>query len=183
MARPANKKIVSPTSYYYADGRRIALVPSKRLLAIDKNALGSAGLDLKVRAAVEKHAKDVTKDLKLVERSALENNGDIEQVLGAAGALQPVFDVAGATLIALPEVRVEGVSSREKQSFDAWLTQHKDQAIVQRQSEGRFTIRPASGYGGDALRIANSLAEQFQPALAQPRFVRITDKPSVTRHE
>jgi hypothetical protein len=102
--------------------------------------------------------------------------------LEAAGAIHPVYRSRGAVVVVLPEVRVEETRGGAKQKhLTEWLASHAQDAVVKSRSEDRLVIEPASGYGGDALALANQLTEQVGPEMAQARFLRILSRPSTQR--
>jgi hypothetical protein len=167
-------------NYYYAGGQRIELEPATDLLAVDESALRQADLPASAKKALTKAARQLTSGISLIDRDAVD--GVVADALANAGALQPVFRAMGALLVALPEVRVEfAEGAAKKQGLEKWLAARGDEAAIEKQSDGRITIRPTSGYGGDALAIANALAEEVKPEVAQPRFVRIVRRPGAVR--
>jgi hypothetical protein len=166
-------------NYYYAGGQRIELEPATDLLAVDESALRQANLPASAKKAL-KAARQLTSGISLIDRDAIEDA--VADALAKAGALQPVFRAMGAVLVALPEVRVEFAEGAAKsRGLKKWLATRGDEAAIEKQSDGRITIRPTSGYGGDALAIANALTEEVKPEVAQPRFVRIVRRPGAVR--
>jgi hypothetical protein len=169
-------------AYYYAGGERIDLTPAADLLAVDEEKLSGKEVSESVRSAVEKAARSRMSGIALVHRADLgDRAAAVEEALTRAGALQPVFQAGGATLVALPEVRVEETRAGTQRRLERWLESHAESATVESRGEERIVLKAASGYGGDALKIANELAEAVGPEMAQPRFLRLTAKPSPTK--
>jgi hypothetical protein len=169
-------------TYYYADGRKVLLEAADDLLAVDERRLSAADVSDVTRAEVRKAARPLLSGMSLLQRADLgEGAPKVVAELERARALQPVFRAAGAILVALPEVRVEETREAQKRRLDHWLASHAGKAEVEAEGDGRFVLTAASGYGGDALRLANTLTEQVNPAMAQPRFLRVTPRPSTMR--
>jgi len=183
MGKDSNKRMRTASAggdyYYYAGGQRVQLIPADDLLAIDDQSFAVADLPQAVRAAVERLARPLTSGVRLLERAALGDDPDVIRAMQQAHVLQPVFRSQGAVVVVLPEVRVEeGRGGAKQQRLERWLTEHARHTLIESQSDGRITVRPTSGYGGDALSIANALAEDVKPEMAQARFVRIVPRPS-----
>ena len=165
-----------PAAYYYAGGQKIELTPADDLLAVDERRLAGAG---EVEGLVKQAARPLTGGIALVERKDLgARAAEVEATLRRAGALQPVYRAQGAVLVALPEVRVEESRPAKQGPLEEWLRSNEARAKVASRGDGRLVIEPASGYGGDALAIAGALSEQVGPEMAQPRFLRVTPRPS-----
>jgi hypothetical protein len=75
--------------------------------------------------------------------------------------------------VVLPEVRVEESRGAKRKHLADWLESHAQETVVTSRSADRFVLQPKSGYGGDALTLANQLTEQVGPELAQARFLRL----------
>jgi hypothetical protein len=170
----------SPPGYYYADGERVELTPADDLVAIDDQRFARADLPERVRALVEKAARPLTSGIRLVDRSMLEHDAAALAALQKAGVVQPAYRSQGAVVVVLPEVRVEeGRGGATKRRLKQWLHRHAADADVDNEGDERITIRPKSGSGQDALALANSLAEEVRPELAQARFVRSVKGPAI----
>jgi hypothetical protein len=166
-------------AYYYAGGKKVELTPAEDLLAVDERRLAGAG---EVEGLVKQSARQRAGGMVLVERKDLgAKAAEVVDALRRAGALQPVYRAQGAILIALPEVRVEESRAAKQGSLEEWLRSNEASATVASRGEGTLVIAAASGYGGDALGIANALSEQVGPEMAQPRFLRVTERPSAMR--
>lgn len=162
--------------YYYAGGERVELVRDDALLAFDGESLHESSLDEHVRTLVVSASRPVSSGIRIVDRAALPASA--VQQLEKAGVLQPVFRCQGAILIVLPEVRVEeSRAGGPQRKLVEWLEGHTNEVSVESDEDGRTTLRPRSGSGGDALQIANALAEKVEPELAQARFLRIVPRP------
>jgi hypothetical protein len=112
------------------------------------------------------------------KRVALE---PIEAPLHAAEAARPaapgdpVFRHGEATIVVLPEVRVEIEPSRAAQLARVAAEAGGDVDVEDR-GGGSYVVRPRSGRGTDALAIANAVHERLGATLAQARFRRIVPK-------
>ena len=171
MARDHRKKW-----YYYADGQRVALTPADDLLALDEQHEAVAGLSPEERAKLEEASRPLRGGLRLVPSDALARA--TRAALERAGALQPVFRAHGSVVVALPEVRIEESRPDAQERLKAWVASHGNKAVVRSQSDGAMVLAPVSGHGEDALALANALAEEVAPEMAQPRFIRVTPRPS-----
>ena len=156
---------------YIAGGQTVCLEPDGKFAGIKLD-----GLDDKERRLVEEGARIVSPGMAVVKRDVLS-----EAQLGTLhkqGALFPVFTGKGASMIALPEVRVEPqVGMAGMKSLTKWLHAHADQIKVTSQAAHRIVLEPVSGYGPDAVTIAHNLATKFKGLSASPRFVRIVSRP------
>jgi hypothetical protein len=161
--------------YYYAAGKPISLTLDEEWMAVDKQRLAEAGAGRAVEKAVRDSSRPLRGDLVLVRCDAL--TGEQRDALAQRGASHPVFHAEGATLVALPEVRVEDSSPRRQAALHDWLRQHTGEAEVVEDRGDRIVLRPTSGRGLDALTLANHLGEQVRPEMAQPRFLRIAERP------
>jgi hypothetical protein len=181
MERMVKASIGEP-HYYYAGGKKITLAPADDLIAVDMRAL-SAGLPKLIEAALRKSIRPLSGEVGLINRADLGSGAAaIIDALEKAGATHPVFRVGETVLIVLPEVRVEESRPGAKQkSLSNWLASHSHEAVVKSRDHERVVLEPASGYGGDALTLANQLAEQVGPEMAQARFLRIMPGPSIFR--
>jgi len=168
--------------YYYAGGEKVELAPADDLLAVDEQALNASAVPKAVAAAVRMVIHPLADRIGLVSRADLGPNGpDIVRALESAGATHPVFRSHGAVLVVLPEVRVEESRGAKQKHLADWLASRARDALIESRNEDRMVLRPASGYGGDALTLANQLAEQVGPEMAQARFLRVTQRPSAVR--
>lgn len=166
--------------YYYADGKRVKLDRADDLLAVDGRRLDAADLSASVRAAVERVARPLVSGMRLLDCAALDDP-DALRAIAKTCVLHPVFRSHGAILVVLPEVRVEESRGAAKQRrLKEWLETHAANAVIKSQDDGCFTIELTSGYGGDALALANALAEEVNPEMAQAHFVRVVQRPSST---
>jgi hypothetical protein len=165
------------TPYYYAGGERVALEPAADLVAVDDARVAEKLPDLLRSESALRAGKPLRGGIRLLPRDAL--SPETLQRLQDAGATQPVFRHEGAILIALPEIRVEDDSQAKLAAvrrFAAKKAQPSGDA-----AEGRMTLRPLSNSGGDALSLANELAEQLKVGSVTPRFLRIVPGPGVRR--
>ncbi|HVK12653.1 MAG TPA: hypothetical protein VM597_28140 [Gemmataceae bacterium] len=156
-------------SYYYAGGKKIELAPADDLVALDGRGL--AKVSAEAREVVERAGRPLSEGIHLVEKAFLGDDAEV----AAAGRLYPVFRSRGAVIVALPEVRIEDSRVGYQKKIGSWLRSHAGEAVVEKHSADRVDVRPASG--GDALGIANALAEEVGPEMAQVRFLRVTGRP------
>jgi hypothetical protein len=161
--------------YYYAGGKRVELEPAADLVAVDDARLAEQLPDLLASDAALRAGKPLRGGIRLVERDALAP-GTLDR-LQSAGVTQPVFRQDSAIVIALPEIRIED-DSEAKLAQVRKFAESKVQPIADG-AEGRLTLYPLSADGGDALSLANELAEQYKLASASPRFLRIVPGPVV----
>jgi hypothetical protein len=169
-------------AYYYAGGRRVELTPADDLLAIDERRLSEGAVPDALWDEPMKSRRPLTGGISLVDVADLGGNAaELTKTLKQARALQPVYRADGAILVALPEVRVEESRPAEQRRLEEWLEAHAGSATVESRQEGRVVLKPPSGYGGDAVALANHLAEEVKPEMAQPRFLRVTPRPFTMR--
>lgn len=158
------KRPKSQEPYYYAGGQRIGLTAAHDLVALDDDA---------AKHADAPPGRSLTDGLCLVPREDLRN----ARLADEQAAKYPVFRAQGAILVALPEVRVEESRPDKRDQIQSWLKQHDRDIKVVSQDEDRVVLKPVSGSGEDALAIANALAEQVGPEMAQAQFIRVTPRP------
>jgi hypothetical protein len=159
---------------YYAGGRKVELANDDEYVAVDQKAAQQAGLT----AQVEKASKDTPRQgggVVLVQRSAL----DKKTIAGLqdANALHPVYRHDQAVMVALPEVRVEFDTPEQRRAVSDLLA--KKGALppsVSQSTDAGMTVRPESGSGADALKIANEIHESGQDAEASVRFIQFVPK-------
>ena len=161
-------------AYYYAGGQRRGLDDSD-LVAVDLDAVEDVEED-----ALEQLR---SKGRPLTGAVVLVDSGTAAQVLGdrldQAPGVHPVYEAEGALVVVLPEVRVEGGDDALRR-----VQQRASARAGVEASEGRLVLRPRSGRGEEALAMANELAEAAgseELDLAQPRFLRITQRPDTHR--
>jgi hypothetical protein len=169
----ATKKPKKP--YYYAGGKRVTLEPAADLVAVDDARLAEKLPDLLASDAALRSGTPLRGGIRLVHRDNLE--ADTLDRLQSAGVTQPVFRQDGATLVALPEIRIEDDCA-------ATLAEVRKFAVgkvkpITGDAEGRLTLHPLSDDGRDALTLANELVERYKLTSVSPRFLRIVSGPVV----
>lgn len=165
-------------AYYYAGGRKVELESDDEHVAVDQKLAERAGLDAQVRtasAAVPRQGGGVF----LAQRSAL--GEDMLASLREAGALQPVYKRERAVIVALPEVRIEFDNPDQRRAVMNILAKSRLKHTIAEDTDDRIVVRPASGNGADALKIANDIHERAHPAAASVRFVQFVPKPAILR--
>jgi hypothetical protein len=160
---------------YYAGGRKVELDRAEDYVAVDQNAAHNAGLDAQVKSA----SKDSPRQgggVVLVPRTALDDKTIAD--LSDARALQPVYRHDNAVMVALPEVRVEFDSAEQRRAvMDVLAESEALPHSISQDSEDYLTVRPESGSGVDALKIANEIHERGNDADASVRFIQFVPKP------
>jgi hypothetical protein len=163
----------SQNLYYYAGGKRVALEPATDLVAVDEARLAEKVPDLLASDALPSGTR--MRGIRLISRHNLD--ADTLDRLQRAGVTQPVFRQGDATLVALPEIRIED-DREETLAKVRQFVADKAQPITD-DAEGRLTLRPLSDDGRDALTLANELVEHYKLASGSPRFLRIVPGPVV----
>jgi hypothetical protein len=165
-----------PDFYYYAGGKRIPLELDREHVAVDVGVVESREGRRPDPAAVE-GAEKLRSGLYLVEKSSL--SADIRRRLDQEDALLPVFLYEDALVVVLPEVRVE-IAAGDETEVHRFLEQSDVPNQILADKGNRLVVRPDSGRGEDALRLANELQESVPVELAQARFLRRVPKRSRT---
>ncbi len=159
-------------SYFYAGGKQIPLKPDPDHFAVDIERASSGDVEPLAPAILEK-ARELRQHLYLVERSAVP--AGVEERLEEAGALHPVFEYQDSLLIVLPEVRVE-VATEKISEVQHFLEKAEIRTQIVKDRGNRLVLRPDSGRGVDALRLANDLQEKGSVEMAEARFLRMVPK-------
>jgi hypothetical protein len=167
------KKSTLTGTYYYAGGAKVELTPADDLFAVESNDKQS------VAAASQPLGRALTDSLRLVTKDELPAAKGMDR----SKPKYPVFRSHGAIVVALPEVRVEESRKAHWAKLDKWLAEHSDVVTVVSRDDDRVVLRPVSGSGEDALTIANDLAEEIGPEMAQARFIRVTPRPNTRRSQ
>jgi len=166
-------------TYYYAGGRKIVLERDHNQVAVDQGAAERAGLGSTISdpdAPLTKRGVGVT----LTPRSSLTKT-TLDR-LQQAGALQPVYTREKATIVLLPEVRVEFDDAKQQQAvFDALADEDAPKHEIVEGSSDRLVVRPTSGNGDDALQLANYIYERAHPPAATVRLMQFVPKPETPR--
>jgi hypothetical protein len=162
---------------YYAGDRKVELDRAEDYVAVDQEAAHSAGLDAEAETA-SRDAERRGGGVVIVPRVALD--AQTIATLADAGALQPVYRYDDAVMVALPEVRVAVDSPDQRQAvMDVLSEADALPTNISDNDGGRLTVRPASGSGVDALKIANEIHERALDANASVRFIQFVPKPMV----
>lgn len=165
-------------SYYYANGHRVPLHRDPTRIAVNTSFKPKA--DVEEWKAALAHGRMLPGGVCLVNSSELTTA--LLHNLDLAGAVHPVFADDSATLVVLPEVRVE-VSPAGKKSVQGLLDRSATPGAITEERDEMLVIRPSSGRGEDALRLANELEESSPaPRMAQARFVRLISRPEPTKN-
>ena len=144
--------------YYYAGKEKIELTPADDLFAVESKDVRS------VVEASQSFGSALTDGLRLVTKDEL---GDAVKELSSTRPKYPVYRSNGAIVVALPEVRVEESRKAHRAKLDKWLAQHGDEVTMVSRDDDRMVLKPVSGLGVDALRIANELTKDVSPEMAQ----------------
>lgn len=164
---------------YYASGKRIDVTLDDDLLAIDEDLASEAEVSAIERKRLREASRPLRGNLVLVPTSSI--SPATQKALKSVGAVQSVFRAEDTTLVVLPEVRVEESSQDRRKALRQWLAKHTDVAQVLNDKGEMMVLRPVSGKGTDALRLAAKLSEEIHVTSAQPRFMRIVRRPSTAR--
>lgn len=164
-------------TYYYASGTRVPLQPAEDLVAVETPALDAAGLPPDMRERLLAAARPLRGGYVLVDAGSLPRAALAR--LRDARAVQPVYRYGEGIVVVLPEVRVEESRPDRVERLRAWLDRAGVAVEASGLGTGRLTLRPKSGRGEDALRLANELHEQIGLELADARFVRIVRRPDL----
>ncbi|MDX1967397.1 MAG: hypothetical protein SFV23_09515 [Planctomycetaceae bacterium] len=162
---------------YYADGKRIVLTLSDEVVAIRQDCVTQPGrLSPQRRRVLEPQLRPLLRGWSLTESRNLTPAERAE--LQAEGSLQPVFEAAGAQLVALPEVRVEETRPQQQNALKHWLERQEDLEVESGTALSEITVvRPRSGRGEDAVRLASRVFQEVHPEAATPRFLRVVRRP------
>lgn len=163
---------MAPDFYYYAGGKRIPLELDREHVAVDLSEAESREGKRPDPATVE-GAEELRSGLFLVEKSAL--SADARQRLDQEDALLPVFLYEDSLVVILPEVRVE-IAAGDETEVHQFLEQADVPNQILTDRGTRLVVRPDSGRGEDALRLANELQESVPVEMAQARFLRRVPK-------
>ena len=158
-------------SYYHSGGTRVPLLDAPDLIAANSVALAG---DAVGKRALDSPATSLPGGYLLFQVDQLAEG--LGKQLEDAGLTQPVFRTAGATLVVLPEIRVESENDALLEEVADSLGDTKGLAISR--SPGRLGINLESGDGRDSLALANSLAERHPGLSVTPRFLRIVERPA-----
>jgi hypothetical protein len=161
-------------AYYYASGKKIELDHDPDYIAVDERAATQAGVDIPASATA--HAAN---GIIVATRSAVPE--ETLDRLRNAGALQRVFKRDRALIIPLPEVRIEVDNPRQRAAVLKALDEVGERQTIADEGGERIVVKPASGDGADALKIANHVYEQAKPAAASVRFMQFVPKPDLVR--
>ncbi len=160
---------------YYVGGRKVELDRSVDYVAVDQTAAQKAGLQAQVDAACDGSPRQGG-GVVLVPRTALDEKTIAN--LSDAGALQPVYRRKNAVMVALPEVRVEFDTAEQRRAvMDVLAESEALPHNVSQDTEDFLTVRPQSGSGVDALKLANDIHERGNDADASVRFIQFVPKP------
>jgi hypothetical protein len=163
------------STYYWAGGRKVRLLPSNQV-AVDLVRAQLSDLEPKQLAEIRRRGRSVNDGLMILGEAQFDEYERAE--LEAAAALQPIYASSDGTLIiVLPEVRVEISDPDKGRSFLNNFAGSDRGLQLSESKPGRFVIKLGKGNGDDALLLANELVETLHPDLAQARFVRLTDRP------
>jgi hypothetical protein len=165
--------------HYRAAGRRITLRPDPALVAVDLDRLDESQRD-SLRSAAGEGLQEIAPSVAMFPRKGMDRS--VIAAFLKAKAISPVFSSDGAKIIARPQVRIEPSSlvpedSGELADFGRWLEENQHVMELLEDKKGRFVIAPVSGYGPDAVTLADDISSRFKSLSASPRFVRVVPKP------
>lgn len=158
-------------AYYWARAEKVPLDDTS-LVAVDVPAAKRARLwDGDLEDAADGAGARRADDLVLVPTAELP--AELRDRLREAGAVQPVLGHDDTLLVVLPEVRVETGDADTAASLRSVVQAYADDVAVEQLAPGRFVLRPSSGRGEDALKLANHVYERVRPDASQARFLRV----------
>jgi hypothetical protein len=158
--------------YFYAGGKRIPLELDPEHVVVDSGLVASREGKRPDPRSLE-GVEELRGGFYLVERRAL--TADLRERLDQDHALLPVFLYEDALIVILPEVRVE-MAAGEEAGVHRFLEQTDIPNKILADRGTRLVVRPDSGRGEDALRLANELQESVPVEMAQARFLRKVPK-------
>jgi hypothetical protein len=159
--------------YYWASGQKIPLDAAAQIV-VNTQAADEQGLwQGELSEAATAKGTDIGKGLVILPSDAVP--AELRDRLDNTGASAPVYRDEDALIVVLPEVRMESAKS-SAQDVRTAVERIDSDATVEESAPGRFVVKPSSGRGKDALRLANRLNEEVGPDAVQPRFVRITQQ-------
>ncbi len=163
--------------YYYAGGRKVALTPDARRIAVNASKAATQGLNGLAELA-HRSATKLPGGLALVSRASLRSE-DVARMT-QCGVVQSVYRHGPSTTIPMPEVRVELDPGQRVAALQA-VRAARVKAEITENTEERLVLRPFSGSGDDALDLANFIFEKARPASSSARMVQVIPRPEVRR--
>ena len=160
--------------YYFADGERVRIEPDPDHVALQTESAELAKLPRGLQDKIKREGTELRRGFCLVSRTLL-GNGLVDE-LEASGTAMPVYRDGRSLIVVLPEVRAEVSDDAQAKTVRLFLKSPSVEASSVKERGSRFSFRPSSHRGRDALDLANDLYEQVKPALAQARFIRITPR-------
>jgi len=161
--------------YYYAQGKRVSLSEDEGFVALDLDRAEEVGIKHEVRNLLDEDAERIRRELYLVPRSGI--SSEVEERLSENGVLQPVLRHGDALFVALPEVRVETSERKKNLAVRKFLKDSDVPCEINSDQVQGFVVRPRSGRGLDALRLANELHEETPVDVADVHFIRRVPRP------
>ncbi len=159
--------------YFYAQGRRQALVPAADLLAVDRRiALDSSSAS---EVATLPVASTLPGGLILVKSDKV--SGRLRVTLEKTGSVRAVYRSGDHLMVPLPEVRVEFEEGRSAATLKAVRDSHVAFEVTG-STERTLRLRPQSGKGEDALALANYIHEHARPTMSSARMVQVVAPPA-----
>ncbi len=160
-------------AYYFAGGERIELHADPEHVGLD--LAHAASLPRRRQSVLRKVGRVLRGDMVLLETREI-SDAELEE-LEAEGALLPAYRADDATIVVLPEVRVELKDPKEAHRVRVKLEEAGvvDPKSVQERGS-MLCFAPNSGRAEDALRLANELYEDLEPSASQARFLRVVPR-------
>lgn len=171
MSGPSTKDDAN-NLYYYSSGQKIALQPDDQLIAVDSTKTGPW-------AEAVKDAVPLSGSLLLMDKHDLTGPmiKNLQKLVSTPGATYDVFTVDDATLVVMPEVRVEVENPAQDKRMKQLLSNRQGIEVQEHDGQYNLTVNTSR----DALDLANEIWETAKPASSHPRFVRITRRPDTHR--
>ena len=162
-------------AYYWAGGQKVELETDDEHVAIDQKLAERAGLDRELKTAAQAGQR-VGAGVLVAPRSSLEE-GTLTS-LREAGALHSVYKHRRAMVVPLPEIRIELDNPKQRRAVMSVLTERASDHSITEDTPEQMVLRPTSGKGDDALKLANNIYERAHPAAASVRFIQFVPKPT-----
>ncbi len=164
------------TRYYYAGGHRIDLEVDDDLVAVDEQVAEAGGVGGAPEGAA---ARRLPGGVVVTRRTAIA--APRLAALEQAGAIRPVYRHERALMVALPEIRVEVDTPRQRKAALAAIATAPFDVDIDDAQADRIVVRPRSGRSDEALAVANHVYERAHPAASSVRFVQVVPRPGSTR--
>lgn len=168
------RKSQEPTkSFYITGGNRIELEHADDLVAIDRQRIEAMHTD----RFLSKSGRQISQGIEILTNEEIDETTMLE--LKNHRVIRSVYRSSGAILVLLPEIRMESENAHRLDEIAEELNA-KLIGMVEA-SPGRIRWIINDEHATNTLRLANQLIERFPEVSITPRFLRIVDRPNITR--